>query len=386
MGRGAGACSCRKSGAEMMLGTANPLCAALAAAVSAGKNGGSPKPNYYISRGQILQSVIIFPMLTSKQAPSAGVRWLEVDDTHSGQRLDNFLLATLKGVPRSRIYRLVRTGEVRINKGRRRPDYRLREGDIVRIPPVRTRPADALPRLRPERERELEASVIYEDEALLVLNKPSGMAAHGGSGIRLGAIESLRLARPQARQLELVHRLDRETSGCLMVAKKRSALRRLHEALREGGRRGVDKRYLALVRGVWQQGKQMRVSAPLLRNVRRSGERVVTVADTGKASETLFRPLRGFRDATLVELGLLTGRTHQARVHAAHIGHPIAGDEKYGDADFNRMLRAIGLRRLFLHAASLEFLHPVTREKLRIEAPLPAELQTVLEGLEKSDE
>lgn len=322
------------------------------------------------------------------------VRYEEIDAEHAGQRLDNFLITFLKGVPKTHIYRLVRKGEVRINKGRTRPDYRLQAGDKVRIPPVRTPYAQAKQLIsRPDKEAQagwLEQCILFEDEALLVLNKPSGLAVHGGSGVSLGLIEALRQLRPQARFLELAHRLDRDTSGCIVVAKKRSALLKLHDMLRTGQ---VDKRYLALIRGVWS-GKGRVIDAPLQKNQLQSGERRVNVAEEGeegKESTTRFTPKRNFparpglvSGASLVEIRLLTGRTHQARVHAAHIGQPIAGDDKYGDRLFDRELRKLGLQRLFLHAASLAFAHPVSGVALRMQAPLAAELSTLLACLNTS--
>jgi 23S rRNA pseudouridine955/2504/2580 synthase len=317
------------------------------------------------------------------------VRHLEIDAAHAGQRLDNFLIRELKGVPKTHIYRLVRKGEVRINKGRCRPDTRLAAGDVVRIPPVRGRDAQArhLPAAVAPGDLEwLEGRVLYEDEALLAIDKPSGLAVHGGSGVSLGLIESLRRLRPHAPMLELVHRLDRDTSGCLLVAKKRAALTGLHAQLREGG---VDKRYLALVAGGWS-GKARRVDAPLAKYHLDSGERRVSVEDAGKESASRFTPQRVYRHgalaATLVEVKLLTGRTHQARVHAAHIGHPIAGDDKYGDPAFNRATRALGLTRLFLHASALRFRHPVSGAALALAAPLPAELAALLDRLAQPED
>ncbi len=303
---------------------------------------------------------------------------VEIGPDLAGQRVDNYLLGRLKGAPRSLIYRILRRGEVRVNKGRIRPDYRLRAGDMLRIPPVRlearqapSRPADAVL-------RQLEAAILYEDERVLVLNKPSGLAVHGGSGLRYGVIEGLRALRPEARYLELVHRLDRETSGCLLIARRRSALRILHELLRENR---IDKRYLALVRGRWQGGQRV-VEAPLRKNVLRSGERIVRVDPTGKPSRSVFRPLAVAELASLVEVRLDTGRTHQIRVHAAHIGHPVAGDEKYGDPEFNRRLREMtGLNRLFLHARSLRIPWP-DREPLEVIAPMDDTLTRTLEILE----
>ncbi len=315
--------------------------------------------------------------------PAPAVRYLTIDAGHAGQRLDNFLIGQLKGVPKTHIYRILRKGEVRINKGRSRPDYRLQLGDVVRLPPVRTGGARLQAELADGRAMErfawLEGRILYEDDSLVVLDKPAGLPVHGGSAAPVGLIEALRALRPHAPFLELAHRLDRDTSGCLVLAKARSALTRLHELLRAGE---VDKRYRALVEGV-VGGRMQRVAAPLRKDRLRSGERLVRVTEEGEGKESAssFVALRAFPGATLVEIRLHTGRTHQARVHAAHLGHPLAGDEKYGDKAFNRRLRGLGLRRLFLHAASLAFTHPVTGRTLRIEAPLPAELEAVLQGL-----
>jgi len=312
----------------------------------------------------------------NQPAPSPRVQELEIDAEQAGQRIDNFLLRRLKGVPKSRIYRILRKGEVRVNRGRIGPDYRLQSGDRVRIPPIRVGEAKPAPRTDGDRLAWLEQRVLFEDKGLLILDKPSGMAVHGGSGVSFGVIEALRALRPSAPFLELVHRLDRDTSGCLMVAKKRSILRALHELMRGDG---IEKRYLALLAGAWKGGER-RVSAPLRKNVVSSGERIVRVDPEGKPARSLFRPLRRFADATLVEVVLDTGRTHQIRVHAAHIGHPVAGDEKYGDETCNRRLRELGLKRLFLHAHALAFQLP-ERERLEASTPLDAELQAVLERL-----
>lgn len=307
------------------------------------------------------------------------MEWVEVDEGADGQRIDNFLSTRLKGVPRSHLYRLLRKGEVRVNRKRIRPEYRLQSGDLVRIPPVRSAAPAAPARPAEGTAQRIRESLLYEDAALLVLDKPSGLAVHGGSGLSFGAIEALRSIYPEHRFLELVHRLDRETSGCLMVAKKRSALRALHEALREGR---VEKTYLALVRGAWTGGTR-RIDAALRKNVLQSGERVVRVDGDGKSSVSHFEPVARYREATLVRVRLETGRTHQIRVHAAHLGHPLAGDGKYGDETFNRRLRELGLKRLFLHAAALRLQHPQTGEPLELEAPLPPELERVLEKLKR---
>ena len=309
-----------------------------------------------------------------------GVRQWQVTDAEAGQRLDNFLLRVMKGVPRSHIYKILRSGEVRVNKGRARPHYHLSEGDVLRLPPVRVAaPSD--PAVLPAYLRsQLETAVLYEDTHLLVLDKPSGLAVHGGSGLSWGVIEALRQLRPDARELELVHRLDRDTSGCLIFSKKRSALRALHEALREGL---MEKRYLALAAGDWQ-GKARSVRLPLRKNTLQSGERMVRVDPVeGKAAHTRFLPLERFRGAVLLQADLDTGRTHQIRVHLQAIGHSVAGDEKYGDAIFNQRLRILGLQRLFLHAALVAFRHPQDGRPMRIEAPLPADLQAVLTQLRK---
>ena len=303
------------------------------------------------------------------------VREVAVDRSVSGQRIDNFLALHLKGVPRSRVYRLLRRGEVRVNRGRVRPDYRLAPGDIVRIPPVWM--LDAQPRKAPTRERRraVEQAILHEDDDLIMLNKPSGWAVHGGSGIDFGVIECLRAARPGAGRLELVHRLDRDTSGCLLVAKRRRVLVPLHEALRTGR---VDKRYLALTRGNF--GPRHRHSdAPLLREQRRTGERIVRVHADGKRSVTHFAPVAVGDVASLVTARPRTGRTHQIRVHAAELQAPLAGDEKYGDGSFNRLMRSYGLKRLFLHAASIAI--RTGDERLEFEAPLARELAAVLDAL-----
>lgn len=306
-------------------------------------------------------------------------RIVEVGPEDEGQRIDNFLTSRLKGVPKTMIYRILRKGEVRVNKGRIRHDYRVRSGDQVRIPPLRMSPPKEIAPGAHTQARITDA-ILYEDERLIALNKPAGLAVHGGSGLSYGLIEALRVARPELPSLELVHRLDRETSGCLLVAKRRSALRAVHELMR--GQEGIDKRYLALVRGRWEGGAR-RVEAPLVKNVLSSGERMVRVGQEGKPSVSVFAPRLRYRDCTLVEIELVTGRTHQARVHAAHIGHPIAGDAKYGEEDFNQAMRdAYGLRRLFLHAATLRFHLPGQPRPLELRAPLDPALQAVLDALD----
>ncbi len=317
-------------------------------------------------------------MKNQTRSPDLGVRHVSIDRRHAGQRLDNFLIRELKGVPKSRIYRILRKGEVRVNGARARPEYRLEEGDQVRLPPVRMAPAAS--RAPAEGYRWLEERVLYEDEDLLIIDKPAGMAVHGGTGIGLGVIEALRSARPAETGLELVHRLDRGTSGCLLLAKTRTALTNLHRQMREGG---MDKRYLALVRGRWR-GRGRSVRTVLEKGRLQSGERMVRVAEEGQEAESYFTPRRSYAHETLVEIRLVTGRTHQARVHAAHLGHPIAGDDKYGDRDFNREMRGLGLRRLFLHAARLEFVHPTSGCKVHAQSPLPPDLQAVLDRLHET--
>ncbi|MCR4300263.1 MAG: 23S rRNA pseudouridine(955/2504/2580) synthase RluC [Sulfuricaulis sp.] len=314
------------------------------------------------------------PDVVGRSAPT--VRYLEIDETRAGQRLDNFLIAILKGVPKSRIYRILRKGEVRINKSRARPDYRLEVGDVVRIPPLRQAPP-LLKAANAETFAWLLPRILHEDDDLMVVNKPAGLAVHAGSGVGVGLIEALRGLRPQAPFLELAHRLDRDTSGCLLLAKSRPALMALHRMLRDGK---MEKRYLALVAGAWRGGARQ-VRASLEKNRPRSGERMVEVSENGREAESHFVPQQRFGSASLMEIRLLTGRTHQARVHAAHVGHPIAGDDKYGDREFNRRLQRLGLKRMFLHAHRLRFAHPVNASKMDVEAPLPAELSSLLERL-----
>ncbi|HET7922242.1 MAG TPA: 23S rRNA pseudouridine(955/2504/2580) synthase RluC [Gammaproteobacteria bacterium] len=306
------------------------------------------------------------------------VRRLSVSADDSGQRLDNFLFRHLKGVPKGHVYRLLRTGQVRVNSRRCKPEYRLEAGDELRLPPVRQADPAAPAQPREWQRAQLEHAVLFEDAALLVLDKPAGMAVHGGSGQSLGVIELLRAMHPAHATLELVHRLDRDTSGCLVIARKRSALRALHAAIREGR---MEKRYLALLTGRWQGGERT-VDVALEKNQLQGGERMVRVAADGKAAQSRFRPVSRFADATLVEVTIPTGRTHQIRVHAAHIGHPVAGDEKYGDREANKRFRSLGLKRMFLHAHSLGFTHPVTGEPVVASAPLDENLRAVLDRLE----
>lgn len=312
---------------------------------------------------------------------SPKVQFVEISADHAGQRIDNYLMRQFNGVPKSLVYRILRKGEVRVNKGRIKPEYRLKEGDLVRIPPVRQTEKKAPGKAPDQVLRQIESRILFEDKRILVINKPSGFAVHGGSGLSFGLIEALRELRPNEHNLELVHRLDRNTSGCLIIAKKRSALRRLHEQLREGL---MDKRYLTLLKGKWK-GTSKWVDAPLLKNVIKSGERLVFVDPKGKDARTQFSPYSVSEEASLMSVKLDTGRTHQIRVHAQHLGYPIAGDEKYGDDEFNRHLKAKGLKRLFLHAHSLKF-HlpdPETEESvlISVKAPLDDELLKVLANL-----
>ncbi len=304
------------------------------------------------------------------------VRFIEITDAEAGQRIDNFLLKILKGVPKSRIYRIIRKGEVRINKGRCDAKRKLVLGDRVRVPPVRVAEKEVVASAPAYLKASLQKDILFEDDVILVVNKPSGFAVHGGSGVNAGVIEALRELRPESRFLELVHRIDRDTSGCLIIAKKRSALRTLHAYFRGDG---VKKSYLALLVGQWQQKKQL-VDQPLLKNVSQGGERMVKVSSAGKPSQTLFKRVSLFDNATLVTASPLTGRTHQIRVHAAWLGHSIVGDERYTENAVNKEFRRQGYKRLFLHAEKLQFAHPVSGEILNLHAPLPADLQILLEN------
>lgn len=302
------------------------------------------------------------------------VQTVEIDEDNQFQRIDNFLTSKLKGVPKSMIYRIVRKGEVRVNKKRVKPEYKLDIGDLVRIPPVRTAVKEQN-NVNLNRVATLESHIIFEDDRIIVFNKPTGLAVHGGSGLNFGVIEGLRALRPQHQFLELVHRLDRDTSGCLLIAKKRSALRDLHEQLRS---KQVDKRYHALVSGEWP-ADCFKLIAPLRKNVLKSGERLVSVSDDGKASETRFRILQKFGRSTLIEASPITGRTHQIRVHCLHAGHAIAMDSKYGDDEFDAHLKKLKFNRLFLHAKTLSFNHPVTKERVKFEADYDSALQKLIE-------
>lgn len=303
------------------------------------------------------------------------VTYLEVTQERAGQRLDNYLLSQLKQAPRSLIYRIIRSGEVRVNKGRAKANYRLQAGDQVRVPPLRLPEKKSVSASSASR-LQLEQAILYEDKRIIVLNKPAGMAVHGGSGVQLGVIEILRQMHPHAKEWELVHRLDRDTSGCLVIAKKRSALRELHQQFRE---HSLHKRYFALLYGRLSSAK-LRIDAPLRKNQLQSGERIVRVDPAGKAALSEFKLREDLGIASAIDVILHTGRTHQIRVHAQHIGHPIAGDEKYGDREFNRKIREYGCRHLCLHAASISF-KLQDGERLRIDAPIPAHIQQLLEQL-----
>ncbi len=305
------------------------------------------------------------------------VKLVEIDEDMAGQRIDNFLRNQLKALPKSVVYRIVRKGEVRVNKKRIKAEYKLQAGDVVRIPPVTLDQSDEkVETISPKLQKvaQLEHCILFEDEHLLVLNKPSGTAVHGGSGLKFGAIEGLRALRPQARFLELVHRIDRDTSGILLVAKKRSALRALQAQFRE---KTVQKYYLALVMGSWPASKKV-VNAPLLKNEVNS---IVRVNPQGKPSETRYKVIETFKQATLVQASPITGRTHQIRVHCQYSGSPIAWDDRYGDRRFDAYTAQFGLDRLFLHAANIQFTHPASGKKMEINAPLDQQLEKVLAGL-----
>lgn len=320
-------------------------------------------------------------ILEMKELSKDSATFLEVGEEGAGQRIDNFLMRHLKGVPKSHVYRILRSGEVRVNKGRVGADRRLAVGDRVRVPPVRVaEKPDA--QVVPGRE----FAVVYEDESILVIDKPAGVAVHGGSGVDFGVIEQLRRARPMARFLELAHRLDRETSGLLVIGKKRAALTRLHDLFRDGG---IDKRYLALVKGHWRD-KLRNVKLPLLKYQTAEGERRVRVSPDGKEAHSVMRLQGRWQTAhgvfSLLEVELRTGRTHQIRVHLAHLGFPILGDEKYGDFALNRDLQKTGLKRMFLHAASMRLPHPMTGSALALTSALPAELEKYLGKIGHVDE
>jgi 23S rRNA pseudouridine955/2504/2580 synthase len=312
---------------------------------------------------------------------STAVTHVEVGEEDAGQRIDNFLIRILKGVPKSHVYQLLRSGQVRVNSRRTDATYRLQPDDRVRVPPVRTAAAHDSGRRATGSAPTLSPYVLLEDPVLLVLNKPAGVAAHGGSGVSSGVIERMRAERPELKYLELVHRLDRDTSGVLILAKKRSALTRLHAQLREGSMR---KWYLVLIKGNWSRGEQ-HVRLQLNRYLTPAGERRVSVTRDGMPSHTIFRLVRRLQGYSLLEAELLTGRTHQIRVHLAHLGFPIAGDDKYGDFTLNKLLQKEGLKRMFLHAERVELAHPVTDERIIVRAPLAADLERFLSQNEKAE-
>lgn len=315
----------------------------------------------------------IFKMKELSKAP---VSRRQIGEEAEGQRIDNYLLRVCKGVPKSLVYRILRSGEVRVNSRRVTPEYRLQTGDEVRIPPLQLGGAAraVVPVGR-------EYRILYEDDSLLVVDKPAGMAVHGGSGVSFGVIEQLRRQRPQARFLELAHRLDRETSGLLLIAKKRSALTALHDAFRAGR---IEKRYLALVRGRWLEPER-HVRLALRKYLTGEGERRVSVSREGKAAHSIVRLRCRWENFSLVEVELATGRTHQIRVHLAHLGFPLCGDDKYGDFALNKTLQKHGLGRMFLHAAQLSLEHPVTGRRMRLESALSEDLRAFLLRLEKNE-
>ena len=318
-------------------------------------------------------------MNTEQQPQKTPVQFIDISEDIAGQRIDNFLINRLKHIPKSLIYRILRKGEVRVNKKRIKPEYKLQAKDVVRLPPIQLPQVEekAAPSTKLSRVAALEKCIIFEDEHLLILNKPSGTAVHGGSGLSFGAIEAMRALRPAAHFLELVHRIDRDTSGILLIAKKRSALRHLQAQFRE---KTVRKYYFALVLGQWPS-KLKKVTAPLLKNEANS---IVRVNPNGKPSETHFNVIEQFKAATLLKASPITGRTHQIRVHAQYSGHPIAWDDKYGDPRFDAYTKQFGLERLFLHAASIQFIHPATKEKMTIDAQLELKLQSMLAKLRQA--
>jgi len=319
-----------------------------------------------------------------RQSSNAGkvkseIRYVIVSADLAGQRIDNFLITHLKGVPKSRIYRILRKGEVRVNKKRIVASYRLIEGDSIRLPPLFL--DEKAKHIPPSKDTValLTDRILYEDENILIINKPSGMSVHAGSTVRVGIIEALRHRYPQFPNLELAHRLDSETSGCLVLAKKKRILRELHSLLREGK---VVKVYWALTAGKWKDS-ELRVSYPLHKNYRDDGKHVVEVRDGGKSALTVFHTIKSFkREAALMEVKLFTGRTHQIRVHAKHQGHPIAGDDRYGDPEFNKQVRKLGLKRMFLHAKSIDFTLPSLLQRIKVEAPLDPELKAAIQAFE----
>lgn len=317
--------------------------------------------------------------LNKHDQKKSAVQYLTVEPDFEGQRIDNFLITRLKSVPRAKVYRILRKGEVRVNKKRIAPTYRLMSGDVVRVPPlfleekgVEAPPAKDTMSL-------LSGRILYEDEFLLIINKPSGMSVHAGNTVRVGVVEALKHMYPKSPQLELAHRLDSETSGCLVLAKKRRVLRELHELLREGK---VNKIYWALTKGTWKKS-ELKVDQPLQKEYRDGGKHVVEVNEEGKTALTVFKPIKEFATASLMEVKLYTGRTHQIRVHSQYQGHPIAGDDRYGNSEFNKESRAMGLKRMFLHARTIDFILPSMDHRITVEAPLDPDLESVIRAYER---
>lgn len=304
------------------------------------------------------------------------VQFLIIQEENQQQRIDNYLITKMKGVPKSKIYKILRKGEVRVNKKRVKPEYKLKIDDIIRVPPVRLEES-TVPVLNTKNLGYLEKAVLYEDDRLLVVNKPSGVAVHGGSGLSYGLIEAFRALRPSAQFLELVHRIDRDTSGCIVIAKKRSALRHLHEQLRN---KQMDKTYHALVQGQWPISRT-KVSAKLQKNQLQSGERMVFADENGKPSETRYKVLNTYASASLVEAKPITGRTHQIRVHCQFAGHSIANDSKYGDEGFSKLVKGMGCKRLFLHAKTIRFIHPLSENEVAFDAPYDEHLSALIKRL-----
>jgi 23S rRNA pseudouridine955/2504/2580 synthase len=316
--------------------------------------------------------------MTGHKPQSQKVQFIEISAPQAGQRIDNFLLSLEKGVPKSRIYRALRKGEVRVNKGRIKQTYKLQAGDTVRVPPLRVSEKKAPTQVKDSLKQQLLKSIIFEDDAMLAMNKPAGLAVHAGSQIQMGLIEAMRIIKPELPFLELVHRLDRDTSGCLLLAKSRDSLLKLQQQMQSDG---IDKRYLTLLKGE-MPGAEKLVEQPLQKNTLSSGERMVRIDPTGKKAKTLFIKKQGWHRAQFTEVKLFTGRTHQIRVHAASLGQPVAGDDKYGDREFNKSMKTLGLKRMFLHAWRLGILHPLSGAALELEAPLPEALNNVITQLD----
>jgi len=318
--------------------------------------------------------------MAAHKPQSQKVQFIEISASQAGQRIDNFLLTLEKGVPKSRIYRAIRKGEVRVNKGRIKQTYKIEAGDVIRVPPLQVSEKTAPIDINQSLQQQLLASIIFEDDAMLVLNKPSGLAVHAGTQIQVGVIEAFRLIKPELEFIELVHRLDRDTSGCLLIAKSRESLLNLQQQMLSDQ---IDKRYLTLLKGE-MNSDEVYIEQPLQKNTVSSGERMVKVDPEGKSAKTLFIKRQSYGIAQLSEVKLFTGRTHQIRVHSAWSGHPVAGDDKYGDREFNKQMKTFGLKRLFLHAWRLGIHHPITQEPLSLEAPLPEKLQQVIKQLEQA--